>query len=259
MTKELDDQFGELKQIVPKLYEDGAKPAVIETGKTLSIVPETINAALVPLKKWIIGRKYSLRETEILLAKKLEKIESQDIVEPETYIGVPAIQSISYCMNNEVLRNLYANLLANAMNKNVKDAVHPSFVNIINQMSPVDAIVFKNICESDTRPLITLSFRFDNNHGRTDYLYNVSWINKYDYGTVCVSIDNLVRMGLIKIPEDKHYLDNSVYDKVRENVIFDKYYEKHKDTAGGKVNVEKQLILITEYGGLFYDMCVKDI
>lgn len=52
---------------VPELYDDGLKPAVQESGKTLSLLPKTINAALVPLRKWIAEREYSLAETEKLL------------------------------------------------------------------------------------------------------------------------------------------------------------------------------------------------
>ena len=40
---------GEAIKTVPELYDDGLKPAVQESGKTLSLLPKTINAALVPL------------------------------------------------------------------------------------------------------------------------------------------------------------------------------------------------------------------
>lgn len=58
---------GEAIKTVPELYDDGLKPAVQESGKTLSLLPKTINAALVPLRKWIAEREYSLAETEKLL------------------------------------------------------------------------------------------------------------------------------------------------------------------------------------------------
>lgn len=259
MAVDLKEKIEDVKELVPELYEDGAKPVVKETGKTLSIIPQTINAALVPLRKWIVGREYSLKETEVLLAKKLEKVKSDNIVEPEAHIAVPAIQSISYCMNNVELRNLYANLLANSMNKDMKDDVHPSFVNIINQMSPMDAIIYKIIYESKIRPLITLFFEFDGNKGKDNYLYNVSWISQYDYNIVSISIDNLMRMGLIKIPEDKHYVNDNNYAGVRKNTSYSNYYNKYENVAGGKVAEEKQIILITDYGDLFYKICVKDI
>ena len=259
MTVDLKESIEDVKELVPELYEDGAKPVVKETGKTLSLIPQTINAALVPLRKWIVGREYSLKETEVLLAKKLEKVKSENIVEPEAYIAVPALQAISYCMNNKELRNLYANLLANSMNKNMKDTVHPSFVTIINQMSPMDAIIFKIIYESDVRPLITLFFKLDNNKGQDNHLYNLSWIESYEYNIVSVSIDNLIRMGLIKIPSDKHYVNDTNYDIVRRTKKYNEYCNQYINVTGGKVSEDKQIITITDYGQLFYTICVKDI
>ena len=78
-----------------------------------------------------------------MLELKLEKVSPELIEAPEPYIAVPAVQYISYCMNNEELRNMYANLLANSMNKVVKDGVHPGFVEIIKQLSPDEAKFLK--------------------------------------------------------------------------------------------------------------------
>lgn len=133
------DKFDAVKGVIPEAYEDLVKPVAEETGKTLSLIPRTINAALIPLRKWIIEKEYSLAETEKILAKKLENVDKDKIVTPEAYVGVPALQSISYSMDSAVLRDLYANLLAKAMNKDYKEQVHPSFVEIIKQMAPKEA------------------------------------------------------------------------------------------------------------------------
>ncbi len=247
-----------VKEIAPKIYDDGVKSAVKEVGITLSVIPKTINAALVPLRKWIVEKEYSFKETEALLAKKLEKVKVENIVEPEAYIAVPAMESLSYCMNNDELRNLYANLLANSMNKETKGKVHPSFVTIIKQMSPNDAIIFKIICEAKIRPLITLFFKYNDNHGQNDHLYNISWISNIDYESVSVSIDNLIRMGLLKVPEDKHYMDDSNYSAVRSNPEYLKYCSKYANANVGTVSEDKQIIIVTDLGELFYKICVKD-
>ena len=114
---------GKAIKTVPDLYDDALKPATQESGKTLALIPRAINAALVPLRQWIAEREYKLAETEKLLAKKLEHVGEEKIVTPEAYVAVPAIQAISYSMNSEELRNLYANLLAKAMNSDTKDQV----------------------------------------------------------------------------------------------------------------------------------------
>lgn len=107
----------EIVKDAPQVYEDGLKPAVAESGKTLALIPKAINAALAPLRIWIAQREYNVAETEKLLEKKLEKVGAENIVSPEAYVAVPAIQAISYSMNSEELRDLYANLLAASMTK----------------------------------------------------------------------------------------------------------------------------------------------
>lgn len=134
---------GEAINTVPEIYDDGLKPATKEAGQTLALIPRAINAALSGIRQWIANREYKVAETEKLLAIKLEHVGEEKIVPPEPYIAVPALQAISYSMDSEELKNLYANLLAKAMNSDTKDQVHPSFVEIIKQLSPMDAIVLK--------------------------------------------------------------------------------------------------------------------
>lgn len=90
--------IGKAVETVPELYEDGMKPATVEGGEVLALIPRTIKAALAPLRQWIAQREYNVAETEKLLAIKLENIEAEKIVSPEAYVAVPAIQAISYCL-----------------------------------------------------------------------------------------------------------------------------------------------------------------
>ena len=124
MSNGLDNfanSLGKAIETVPGLYDDALKPAAQESGKTLSLIPRAINAALAPIRQWIAQKEYNVAETEKLLAKKLEKLDQQKIVTPEPYVAVPAIQAISYSMNSQELRELYANLLAKSMNSDTKD------------------------------------------------------------------------------------------------------------------------------------------
>lgn len=116
MNNALDDlSKGVAKALdtVPELYHDTLQPAAQETGKVIARIPRAINAAFSGLDRWILNKEYSIEETKKLLAQKLDNVDPEKIVEPEPYVAVPAIQAISYAMNSDELRNLYANLLAN--------------------------------------------------------------------------------------------------------------------------------------------------
>ena len=159
--EKLFEGAGKAMEKVPEIYDDGFKPATQESGKALALIPQTINAALAPLRKWIAEKEYSVAETKKLLEIKLEKINPDSIVSPDAYIAVPTIQAISYCMNSEELRNMYANLLATSMISDKKWATHPSFVEIIKQLSPDEAKILKKISEgADTYPLIDVRLNY---------------------------------------------------------------------------------------------------
>ena len=107
----MNEQTGEIikevsKEIAKDVYDDTGKPVLKPTGEIVGLIPRTIKAALLPLEKWIVGREYNLKETQRLLEEKLKNVRLEDIETPEAYIAVPALQSISYCMDSEELRNM---------------------------------------------------------------------------------------------------------------------------------------------------------
>ena len=247
---------GEAIKTVPELYDDGLKPAVQESGKTLSLLPKTINAALVPLRKWIAEREYSLAETEKLLEIKLRNIDYNKIVTPEAYVAVPALQAISYSMDSEELRNMYANLLAKAMNVDEKDKVHPAFVELIKQMAPREALILDGIFKSPITPLIDLSVRTDK--GNDNYIYNISWITCFSYDDIAVALDNLERMGLIEIPFGERYVDDQAYNPIRNTSVYKEQRKKLENMNIGKIEETKKHIKKTALANSFYEVCLKE-
>ena len=146
------------KEVAKDAYSDAVKPVVQPTGELVGLLPRAIKAALAPVEKWVLQREYNVAETKKLLEEKLSAVPPELIEAPEPHIAVPAIQYISYCMDNEDLRDMYANLLANSMNKVVKNGVHPGFVEIIKQLCPDEAKILKYIMHKETIPIITLTY-----------------------------------------------------------------------------------------------------
>ena len=66
------------------------------------------------------------------------------------------MQAISYSMNSEELREMYSNLLAKSMNSDAKTLVHPSFVEIIKQLSPFDARFLKLLLPKNDLPIVAI-------------------------------------------------------------------------------------------------------
>lgn len=244
---------------VPDIYDDGLKPATKESGKVLALIPQTINAALAPLRQWIAQKEYNVAETEKLLAQKLEKVEYDKIVSPESYVAVPAIQAIAYSMNSEELRNLYANLLAKSMYIDTKELVHPSFVEIIKQMSPIDALIFKIIMGRAVNPMINLIMKNEKGTFRI-IVTNVTDINIASQELIGVSIDNLTKQNLLSVPDDGFYSDEKIYDSILQTEFYENQKSLNRRTVDGfEFTYTKKMINKTNLGRLFYNVCVAEL
>ena len=263
----MNDKFDVTKEIVKELakdaYSDGGKPIVKATGELVGLIPRAIKAALAPVEKWVLQREYNIEETKKLLEEKLKNVSPELIQSPEAYIAVPALQYISYCMDNEELRNMYANLLANSMNKVVKNGVHPGFVEIIKQLCPDEAKILRYFSTHIVIPTITLRYENEKAEGR-DVVKNFSdvgelaqcenpfEINKY--------FNNLIRLGLL---ESSPVLSSLVDKKLYEPLKNHRYILERTDESVlqkseyKKVKFQESYISLTDYGKSFCSVCLS--
>lgn len=261
MDKEIAKEV--VKEIGKDVYADGAKPVVKPTGELLGLVPRAIKAALSPLEKWILRQEYNIEETKKLLEEKLENIPPEMIEGPEPHIAVPAIQYISYCMDNEELRDMYANLLANSMIEIVKNGIHPSFIEIIKQLSPDEARIMNDFKIADTQPTISLRAEVESGGGIV-YLKNYCKVGILAQcerpNDVPLYFDNLKRLGLIELHNNHYLADNSIYEELEkleyiQMKIKDNPYESYGYTT---VKVQRGYAELSEFGKLFCRICIGD-
>ncbi|SEK32616.1 DUF4393 domain-containing protein [Streptococcus equinus] len=243
------------KEVALEAYKDGLKPTVQETGKLLERIPRVINSLFLPIDTWIVKREYKLEEVKAILAEKLKDIPEDKLTTPEPYIAVPALEAISYSMDNEQLKNMYANLLARAMLKSEQSKVHPSFVEIIKQLSPNDALLFKEIMEHEYSPIIHLSVVKDISN--VNYHYNLNWKNNYNESNV--SLSNLQRLGLIEIPFGKWYTNGKVYDIVRQTKSYNDIVKKLREQyPQNELHEDKSFVNTNALSKSFYEVCLDD-
>lgn len=262
MKKESDYFIGAVEGVISDsltCHKTVLQPTVQGVGKVISRIPRAINAAFSALDKWILNKEYNVNETKQLLAQKLEKVDPKKIITPEIYVAVPAIQAISYSMNSEELRNLYANLLAKAMNSDTKDLVHPSFVEIIKQMSPNDAVIFRKLMKRRANPIVDLVLETREN-GSFIIQTNISDFDMKNVKNTCISIDNLIKHGLISSPSGRYYSDSKLYDKILLSDYFLEQKQQYSTIPKEyKFNYKKGMIIKTNLGISFYNVCVNEL
>lgn len=246
--------------VLEKAYDDLAHPTVKSVGNTVSLIPRTIGVWLGKWEKWVINGEESIRLTAEAVREKAEKIPEEKLTEPEPYVAIPAVQQLSYCYDSEVLREMYANLLVSSMNTDTKQAVHPSFVDIIKQLTPDEAKLLKSIKNNTSYiPLVDLLIQLGNGRGHVPLLKNYTNIG---YGlcdnpaNISAYIENLDRLKLICILEDIHLTDKSMYVPL-ENSSYFKAYRNAPLPDGKSFSVKQKSFIVTNFGQKFIEACIE--
>ncbi len=88
---------------------------------------------------------YALQEFEKELKEKESKISIDKLVESDIQVIAQALDAAKYCVEKEELRKLFVNLVSSSINNDLNNYIHPSYPNIIKQLSPEDARLLKQI------------------------------------------------------------------------------------------------------------------
>lgn len=138
------------------VYEDAIQPVAKETGKALQTVGRAVNAALMPVKGLVWGIEKIEEFVHTKVAKKLENTPVENICSPDPAVAGPALESLRYTGHKESLSELYANLLASAMDINTAKTAHPGFVEIIRNLSSDEAKVLNYILKNEVAPVVDI-------------------------------------------------------------------------------------------------------
>lgn len=264
------DNFELPNETIDKVYDDVLHPASSELGKTGGLLTRAINAALAPLEIWTLKKEYNIKQVKIELENSLSSVDPNKIVSPDSYVAVPALQAISYSMSSEELCNLYANLLAKSMVSDTKEKVHPSFVEIIKQLSPIDALVFKTFSKRDAIPVANLGIVMlqkgaylvgtaPEQRLYPDLISDIV-ISSVPEEQIRVSLDNLMRIGLVQLHNFalKKY---QPYSFVELSNLYSEVSEKFKELnmdepTADYIQIDKKCLSITSLGMQFRSVCI---
>jgi hypothetical protein len=111
-------------------------------AKRLAVKEQVLLNLWRPLAKWAgVSREYFATDFPRELAAKLEDVSDEDLQTPKVAIVAPAMEALGYSLDEPGLKEMYLNLLAGAATKSTAAEVHPSFVDVIRQLSSEEAEV----------------------------------------------------------------------------------------------------------------------
>ncbi|MCK9776169.1 DUF4393 domain-containing protein [Pseudomonas syringae] len=248
-----------LVKAVP-VYQDVVQPAAKELGKSFQTVARAINVALIPLKSII----WSFEKIETLFIPKVEErlkdVPPEDIITPKANVAGPALEALRYVGDEESLSDMYANLLASAMDRKTAGNAHPAFVEIIKQLTPDEARLIAYFIGEVPLPLITVRSQNRHTHDGVDFAENVSLfaeLVRVDVPNLVPSyLDNLARLGLIEILKTYAYTDSEFYRPLENSLIVLQEKVMIELDSDSRCVIKRGSVRITHFGQQFGDVCV---
>jgi hypothetical protein len=241
-------------------YQAGLSGAVNEAGKALTTVGQAVNAALLPVRGLIWGADQIAEWMNNRISEKLENIPPEKIVPPNPHVAGPAIEALRFTAQEEELREMFAELLANSINADKSVDTHPAFVDLIKSMNGIDARVLKELSRRSPTPIIDIAVKKKDSNGHQFLARNVSLLGVYaglddPWRSISV-IENLERMGLAVVIKHSHLADAKVYSEIQDNPDVKKLIDENTKEEGSSIHIDRGAVEITRFGNMFVNTCV---
>ena len=270
------------EKAVEKIGEMTKEPVGNLLNPPTKVIGESLAGILkmtfLPFSLAGITAEHLLKRAEYFYSRieaNLEIIPEEKRCEPPLNVVGPALEAAKYHIEDDTLCEMFATLVASAMNTDTRDATHPSFVEIIKQLSPVDAKILYNFLNEDM---------CDDFRNHTIFTYSVNFRDGGDMYSIenvsnrlcpdasmtesSSSITNLIRLAILKakpidqkIPTYPNFI-NEISDLEIKNLFYSWLKLEIQEDADNEIKkaiVKKPYWLsLTSFGAEFCDVCIRN-
>ena len=134
-----------IKALLPAVYDDLLSPAARELGDGLATIAKAVKISLAPIEAAVWGYErirewLSVRVTSILAERRAREIQP-----PPLSVAGPLMVQMLFASEEPDLKEMYAKLLATSMDGATSNDAHPSFVTVIQQLTPDEARILHHL------------------------------------------------------------------------------------------------------------------
>lgn len=205
------------------------------------------------------------------LEHELSMIPKEKLVEPPLNIVGPTLEAAKYHIEHEEIRDLFVKLITSSMDANLQSSVHPSFVEVIKQFSPLDAIMLKYLIDNKHVPIASIC-SFENSpkqryaQARFDMFEDIvpfPDMNLENCHVYIASIQNLRRLSIISTDYEASYSDDR-YESLYKHKIMEEVIEEYGNVQkfpvmeNRTIDLKRGTWLFTMFGKMFIECCIGE-
>lgn len=155
----MSDEWAKATQEIAKASGKFAELAEKVGGFVTKVIGPASNQVGTILEDWT---RYYRYKNLLAIADKVEAIHVRRKIQGKTIpipprIAIPMLEFASL-EEDETLQEIWARLIANSTDPNFKESIHPSYVEIIRQLTPDEALILQAFCAIESFPILFTQF-----------------------------------------------------------------------------------------------------
>jgi hypothetical protein len=278
INKAADEESRETDALLRIAEKSGdLDPAALLRAKRLVVRQHIRLKLLQPLGQLFgVPREYFNTQFADDMAERLADVPQEDIVSPLPSVAGPTMLGLGFSLDEPDLKAMYLNLLAAASDQRVQDQAHPSFAEIIKQVSASEAEALAITLKSGLLPLVEIRLNTEppppgveqqspaamllaginpSPHG-----FSVLATNVLDWHTDNkqvaapfrgLHIANWVRLGLVTVDLTTFITHEDAYKWVETTPLMVEAREQYDTAENKRVIFQKGMLKVTEFGKAF--------
>jgi hypothetical protein len=237
------------------------------TAHRVAIRQKVLTKLWTPLAKWVDHKIEYFDSGRFAddMAEKLIEVPPEHIVSPAPIVAVQSVEGLSYSLEEPNLKDMYLNLLTTASDGRRAHDAHPSYAQIIKQLSAREAGHLEGVLSGTSWPIVELRNGNAGAEGgfRAHYRHLVNLMNlaskesavDKDYS---MFVDNWIRLGLVVVEYDAELMGEDVYGWVDGRPEYLEAKEVIGAQEGRLLQVKRGVLRVTDLGKRFHAAVATD-
>ncbi len=194
------------------------------------------------------------------LEASIKQIPEEKVIEPSIQVTAQALENSKYCIEEDELRRMFTSLICNSMNSDYSQYVHPSFAEIIKQMSVLDAKIIRLFKDKSGKfirlPVCKYVLYILGSPSYIDIPDHIFLeLADTDFRLCSQSLSSLSRLGMLTITYGKKLDTPNLYEKFTQHPAYE-YAKENYPFAN--VKIIEGTVEATPLGKSFIDICISD-
>ncbi len=226
-------------------------------GNRLAAKQAILNRLWAPIA-WAFGAsEYLKNDFGWELSEKLIDVPEENLLAPKPTVAVPLIQALAYSHEEADLKEMYLNLLAAASTSDRAESVHPSFVEVVKQLSAEECGVLNAILARGRIPVVRIKQVLENRRRFRLLVRHVLPIysaagDPVHQPRLSSWLGNWERLGLLECTFDQVLTFEGAYDWIDQRPELTQARSRIEQEPGTTIEVESGGVAVTARGEEFY-------